>query len=187
LESQQNQYKNQLNQIQIDHKKNLKLENKLKENQLVCQNIQMALVNIKQRNSQFEQDNQKLRLDLAIQTKFAENLQTQITLQNEKQVLANNLAKQLEENELTNEQFQIQISQLKQENLQEKLIQTKVKQERLIEQQEQLENKLSQSQANYQQIEEENNLQVQELINKEKDEKAELKAKLEEIAQLEKK
>jgi hypothetical protein len=41
-------------------------------------------------------DNQKLRLDLATQIKFAENLQTQITsLQNEKQVLANNLAEQL--------------------------------------------------------------------------------------------
>jgi serine/threonine protein kinase len=179
LKSQQNQYKNQLNQLQIDYKqiknKNLKLEYKLNDNQSVCQNIQMALVNLRQRNSQFEQDNQKLRLEI-------------ICLQNEKQVLANNLAKQLEQNNITHEQVQIQISQLKQEklNLQEKLTQTEAKQESLIEQQKQLENKLSQSQIDYQQIEEKtskNNmpyLQVQELTDREKDEKAELKVKSEE-------
>jgi serine/threonine protein kinase len=160
------------------------------------QNIQMELFNLQQRNFQFEQDNQKLRLDLAIQIKeFAEKentLQTQITcLQNKEQA------------KLTNEQVQIQISQLKQEkiNLQEKLTQIedniqkfKSQQEILIERKEQLENKLIQSQANYQQMEEEkisiNNLlkaplQVQEFTNKEKNE---LKAKLEnEIIQMKQK
>jgi serine/threonine protein kinase len=144
LKSQQNQYNNQLSQ---DYKQlennNLKLENELKENQLVYQKVQVELVNLQQRNSQFEQDNQKLRLDLVTQIKFAENLQTQITsLQNEKQDFADNLAKQLEQNKLVNEQ----ISQLKQEknNLQEKLTQTEANIQELESQQNQYKNQLSQ-------------------------------------------
>jgi serine/threonine protein kinase len=173
----------ELKQKQKDtEQKLLKLETNF---QSLYQNIQMELFNLQQRNFQFEQDNQKLRLDLAIQIKeFAEK-------ENKEQA------------KLTNEQVQIQISQLKQEkiNLQEKLTQIedniqkfKSQQESLIEQKEQLENKLIQSQVNYQQMEEEiisiNNiskapLQIQELTDKEKNE---LEAKLEnEIIQLKRK
>jgi serine/threonine protein kinase len=140
-------------------------QNELKEKQMV----EIELDNLQQKNSQFEHDNQKLRLDLAIQIKeFAEKentLQTQIThLQNEKQALASNLSEQLEQNKLINQQVQIQIGQLKQEKiiLQEKLSQIetniqelKYHQEFLIEQKEQLENKLSQSQINCEQVEQE--------------------------------
>jgi serine/threonine protein kinase len=168
----------ELKQKQKDtEQKLLKLETYFQSSYQNIQNIQMELFNLQQRNFQFEQDNQKLRLDLAIQIKeFAEKentLQTQITcLQNKEQA------------KLTNEQVQIQISQLKQEkiNLQEKLNQIenniqkfKSQQESLIEQKERLENKLIQSQP----------LQVQEFTNKEKNE---IKAKLEnEIIQLKQK
>ncbi|GBB84910.1 hypothetical protein RclHR1_01150014 [Rhizophagus clarus] len=88
------------------------------------------LNNLQQKNSQFERDNQNLKLNLATQIKeFAEkenNLQTQIThLRDEKQTLADNLTKQLEQNKLADQQVQIQVNQLKQEknNLQDQLIQ----------------------------------------------------------------
>ncbi|GBC06337.1 hypothetical protein RclHR1_06780001 [Rhizophagus clarus] len=101
-------------------------QNELKENRT-------ELIELQQNKFQFEQDIQKLKLDLAIQIKeFAEKentLQTKITyLQDEiyeKQALANDLSKQLEQNKLNNKQVQIQLSQLEQEktNLQEKLTQ----------------------------------------------------------------
>jgi hypothetical protein len=183
------------------------LAKQLEQNKLINQqtnqleqeksNLQDQLVNLQQQNFKLEQNYQ----NLTEQIKEKENtLQVQIVyLQNEKQALANNLAKQLEQNKLTNQQN----SQLEQEknNLQDQLLQAKTNiqelkshQESLFEQKEQLENKLSQSQ---QQIEEKkifkNNmlkalLQAQELTNKEKDEKVELKTKLEkEIVRLEQK
>ncbi|CAB5359810.1 unnamed protein product [Rhizophagus irregularis] len=184
LKSQQDQFINQLIQIE---KENLKLENEL--------------VDLQQMNFKFEQNNQNLRLNLAIQIKkFAEKenvLQTQIIdLQNEKQFLVDNLTKQLEQNKQTNQQVQIQVSQLKQEkfNLQEKLTQTKVniqelkfQHESLTEQKEQLENKLSQSQVNCEQIEHELHNMVKGLSQGQKF-TTKLKTKLEkEIAQLEQK
>jgi DNA repair exonuclease SbcCD ATPase subunit len=174
----------------------------LKEMHSAYQKIKLELVNL-------EQDNYNLKLNSAVQIrKSAEkenNLQDQIiSLQNEKQALTNNLTEQLKQNKLINQQVQIQISQLKQEkiNLQEKLTQLEVniqglksQQKSLTEQKKQLENRLNQPQANYQQIKEKKSfkdnmpktyLQVHKLINKVKNEKAELKAKLEEIVQLEK-
>jgi hypothetical protein len=172
-------------------------QKELKEMHLIYQKIKLELVNLQQQNFQLEQNYQNSTERIK---EFAENentLQVQITyLQNEKQALADDLAKQLEQNKL-------QTSQLEQEknNLQDQLLQAKTniqelksQQESLFEQKEQLGNKLSQTQ---QQVEEgkifKDNmlkalLQAQELTNKEKDEKAELKAKLEkEIAQLEQK
>ncbi|GBC27100.2 kinase-like domain-containing protein [Rhizophagus irregularis DAOM 181602=DAOM 197198] len=187
LKSQQDQFKNQLIQIEEE---NFKLENEL--------------VDLQQKNFKFEQNNQNLRLNLAIQIKkFAEKenvLQTQIIdLQNEMQFLIDNLTKQLEQNKQTNQQIQVQVSQLKQEkfDLQEKLIQTEVniqelksQQESLTEQKEQLENKLSQSQVNCEQIEQEK-IRLHNMVkglSQEQKLTTKLKTKLEkEIAQLEQK
>jgi serine/threonine protein kinase len=177
----------------------LKIKQKeLKEMHLAYQKIKLELVNL-------EQNYHNVRLNSAIQIReFAEkenNLQDQIiNLQYEKKALTNNLTEQLKQSKLTNQQAQIQINQFKQEklNLQEKLIQTdaniqdlKSHQESLIEQKKELENKLVQYQVNYQQIVFKDNmpevyLQIQELIDKAKDGKAELQTKLEEIVQLEK-
>ncbi|CAB4431356.1 unnamed protein product [Rhizophagus irregularis] len=239
LKSQQDQFKNQLNQFQIGYKQieeeNLKLE---KIAETYYQSSQNELVNLQQRNSQtekvilklenelfdlqqrnlkfeqnnqnlkqrnfeFEQNNQSLRLNLAKQIKkFAEKeniLQTEIIdLQNEKQNLAGiliNLTEQLEQNKLTNQKVQDQISQLKQDEikLQEKLAQTeaniqelKSHKESLIEQKEQLE-------VNYEQIKQEK-IRLQNMVSDLlQDQKftTELKAKLakleKEIAQLEQK
>ncbi|GES84517.1 kinase-like domain-containing protein [Rhizophagus clarus] len=94
----------------------------------------IELVDLQQKNSQFEQDNQSLRLDLAKQIKKECTLQSEIIyLQNEiyeKQVLNSNLIEQLEQN---SQQTQTQIDQLKQEksNLQEKLSQTEANIEEL--------------------------------------------------------
>ncbi|CAB5359028.1 unnamed protein product [Rhizophagus irregularis] len=137
------QFKNQLIQSQINYKqieeRNLKLENEL--------------VNLQQRNFQFEQDNQNLRLDLALQLKKSaekENtLQFQITyLQNEKQALDEDLTEQLDQNKLVDHQVQNQIDQLMQEKigLKERLTQTEVNFQ-------ELEFKLNQSQANYKKVE----------------------------------
>ncbi|CAB5383476.1 unnamed protein product [Rhizophagus irregularis] len=139
------QFKNQLSQSQINYKqieeRNLKLENEL--------------VNLQQRNFQFEQDNQNLRLDLALQLKKSaekENtLQLQITyLQNEKQALDGDLTEQLDQNKLVNHQVQNQIDQLMQEKigLKERLTQTEVNFQ-------ELEFKLSHSQANYKKVKQE--------------------------------
>ncbi|GET04547.1 kinase-like domain-containing protein [Rhizophagus clarus] len=135
-------------------------QNELKEKQFAYQNIQMELINLQQRNSQFEQDNQNLEFNLTVQTEeFAEKentLQVQITnLQNEKQALANNLAKQLEQNELTTQQFQNQINRLNQEknSLQDQLIQ---KETNIQELKDQYENQLIQSQNNHKQMKDEN-------------------------------
>ncbi|GBB83317.1 hypothetical protein RclHR1_10040006 [Rhizophagus clarus] len=142
-----------------------KLEKAVEENKI-------QLIDLQQRNSQFEQDNQYLRLELAKQIKeFAEKentLQTKITyLQNEiyeKQVLTGNLTESLKQNKLASQQIQIQINQLKQEksNLQEKLAQTEVnieelktQQESLIKQKTQLEIELNQFKTNCEQIEQE--------------------------------
>ncbi|PKC62926.1 kinase-like protein [Rhizophagus irregularis] len=154
LKSQQD--KSQSNYKKIEEE-NLKLENELVDSQ--------------QRNFKFEQNNQNLRFNLAVQIKeFAEKediLQTQIiNLQNEKQSLAGNLAEQLKQNKLTKKQVQIQIIQLEQEkvDLQGRLTQTEVEiqelkshKENLIEQKEQLANRLNQFQDNYEQIEQESN------------------------------
>ncbi|GBB89145.1 hypothetical protein RclHR1_15830001 [Rhizophagus clarus] len=139
--------------------------------------LELKFFELKQRNkdvetrsSQFEQDNQYLRLELAKQIKeFAEKentLQAKITyLQNEiyeKQVSTGNLTESLKQNKLTSQQ--IQINQLKQEksNLQEKLAQTEVnieklktQQESLINQKAQLEIELNQFKTNCEQIEQE--------------------------------
>ncbi|CAB4400375.1 unnamed protein product [Rhizophagus irregularis] len=165
-------YHNSQNELKENQFAYQNIQMELKEKQIECQNIQIELDNLQQKNFQFEQDNQKLRLNLAIQAKeFAkkeDNLQNQITcFQNEKQVLTNNLTEQLKQNKLTNQQVQNQISQLNQEknNLQENLIQIetniqklKFQQKSLIEEKEQLENKLDQSQINYEQIEQEKDL-----------------------------
>jgi serine/threonine protein kinase len=179
-------------------------QNELKEKQLTYQSIQMELDSIQQKNSQFEQVNQKLKLDLAIQinefAKKEDNLQNQIIcLQNEKQALTSNLTEQLKQNKLTNQQVQDRISQLEQEknNLQENLTQTeaniqelKFQQENLIEEKEQLENKLGQSQINYEQLEQEKDLLRNMIEGLSHDQKLniKLKNKLEkEIARLEQK
>jgi serine/threonine protein kinase len=201
-------------QVQITYLQNEKqaladdLAKQLEQNKLINQqtiqleqeknNLQDQLVNLQQQNFQLEQNCQTSTEQIRVFAEKENTLQAQITyLQNEKQALANDLAKQLEQNKLTSNQ---KISQLEQEknNLQDQLFQAKTElksqQERLIEQKEQLKNKVNQFQ---QQIEEgkifkdsmlKALLQAQELTNKEKDEKAELKAKLEkEIAQLEQK
>ncbi|CAB4443617.1 unnamed protein product [Rhizophagus irregularis] len=184
LKLQQDQYKSQLIQSQINYKKiedeNLRLEkiaetyyhvsqNELKKMILEYQNIKLELVNLQQQNFQLEQNYQDLRFNSTAQIReFSEKentLQTIITcLQDEKQALAGNLTEQLKQNKLTNQQIQIQTSQLEQEkiNLQEMLVQTEVniqelksQQESLIEQKEQLENQLNQFQVNYEQIEQE--------------------------------
>ncbi|GES80842.1 kinase-like domain-containing protein [Rhizophagus clarus] len=133
---------------------------------------QVELVDLQQKNSQFEQDNQNLKLNLAEKIKeFAEKeitLQTKITsLQKEiyeKQALTSNLTKQLEQSKLASQQIQIQINQLKQEksDLQEKLSQTEAKikelisqRESLIKQKEQLEIELNQSRDNCDQLKQE--------------------------------
>jgi serine/threonine protein kinase len=167
------------NQKMIAEIPHIELETKqkeLEEMQSAYQKIKLELANLQQQNYQLEQD---LRFNSAVQIReFAEkenNLQDQIiSLQSEKQALANNLTEQLKQNKLTYQQIQIQISWLEQEklNLHEKLTQTeaniqdlKFQQKSLVEQKKQLEN--------------------QELTYKEK---AELKTKLkEEITQLEKK
>ncbi|PKK60490.1 hypothetical protein RhiirC2_793242, partial [Rhizophagus irregularis] len=143
LKFQQGQYKSQLIQSQINHKEindeNLKLEkiaetyyqvsqNELKEIISAYQNIKLELVNLQLQNFQLEQNYQDLRFNSTSQIReFAEKentLQSLITyLQNEKQALAGNLTEQLKQNKLTNQQIQIQTSQLEQEkiNLQEML------------------------------------------------------------------
>ncbi|CAG8756811.1 21313_t:CDS:1, partial [Rhizophagus irregularis] len=190
------------------------------------QSSQNELVNLQQRNLQIEdenlklekiaetyyqsfqnENNQNLRLKLAKQIKeFAKKeniLQTQIIdLQNEKQKLTGNLTnltEQLEQNKLTNQQVQDQISQLKQEEtkLQEKLSQIeaniqelKSHKESLIEQKEQLENNLNQFQVNYEQTEQEKIrlYNMTEGLSQEQKLKIKLKIKLEkEIAQLKQK
>ncbi|CAB4393574.1 unnamed protein product [Rhizophagus irregularis] len=110
-------------------------QNELKEKKLAYQNIQMELTNLQEKNSQFEQNNQSLRLNMTVQIKeFAKKLntlQTQITyLQNEKQTLAGNLTEQLK-----------QISQLNQENnnLQNQLTQSEANIYELKSQQDQIE------------------------------------------------
>ncbi|GBB86964.1 hypothetical protein RclHR1_13400005 [Rhizophagus clarus] len=172
-------------------------QNELRMMCLEYEKIKSELMKSQQRNFQIEQDYQNLRLGSAVQIReFAEKenaLQTQIAcLQNEKQNLAEragNLTEQIKQNEQINQQVRDQILQLKQEkiNLQEKLAKT----ETIIQG---LKFQLTQSQINYQQIEKEkifkNNMlyDLMKLTNREKDEKAELKAKLEkEIAQLEQK
>ncbi|GBC48387.2 kinase-like domain-containing protein [Rhizophagus irregularis DAOM 181602=DAOM 197198] len=171
-------------------------QNELKE---VYQNIQIKLVDLQQKNFQFEQDNQILRLNLAVQIKeFAEKentLQTQITLLQKQALLASDLTENLEQNKLINQQIQIQIDHLEQEKigLQEKIIQTeannqelKFQQESLIEQKEQLENKISQPQDNYKAIEQ-GKIKLHNM-GRGLSQDHKLKAKLEkEIAQLEQK
>ncbi|PKY52239.1 hypothetical protein RhiirA4_469749, partial [Rhizophagus irregularis] len=209
----------QLIQSQINYKKiedeNLRLEkiaetyyhvsqNELKKMILEYQNIKLELVNLQQQNFQLEQNYQDLRFNSTAQIReFSEKentLQTIITcLQDEKQALAGNLTEQLKQNKLTNQQIQIQTSQLEQEkiNLQEMLVQTEVniqelksQQESLIEQKEQLENQLNQFQVNYEQIEQEKIRLHNVVIGLSQNQKlnTKLKAKLEkEIAQLEQK
>ncbi|GES77272.1 kinase-like domain-containing protein [Rhizophagus clarus] len=138
------------------------LTEQLEQNKLYNQQVQdqinqlnQELVDLQQKNSQFEHNNQNLKLDLAVQIKKSAGeevtLRTQIIdLQKEiyeKQLLSSNLAEQLEQNKLTNQRIQDQINQLKREkiNLQEKLtkIETNIQelksqQESLIEQKESL-------------------------------------------------
>ncbi|GBB84629.1 hypothetical protein RclHR1_01120017 [Rhizophagus clarus] len=135
-------------------------QNEIKENRLVYQNIQIELINLQQRNSQFEQDNQNLELNLTVQTeeftKKENILQAQIThLQNEKQALADNLTKQLEQNEMTTQQYQIQINLLSEEknNLQDQLTQKETIFQGL---KDQYKNQLIQFQNNYKQMDDEN-------------------------------
>jgi serine/threonine protein kinase len=142
------------NKLANDQISQLKQEkNNLQEKLIQIEaNIQELKSQQDQYKNQLSQDNQNLKLNLDIQIKLTENLQTQITfLQNEKQIITNNLAKQLEQNKLNNEQ----ISQLKQEknNLQEKFIQTETNIQELKSQQDQYKNQLSQ---NYKQIENKN-------------------------------
>ncbi|GES80796.1 kinase-like domain-containing protein [Rhizophagus clarus] len=152
LNQEKNNLQNQLIQFQNNYKQieneNFKLEkiaetyyqisqNKLNENQIELvdlqqknfqfeqdyQNIQIELIDLQQKNSVINQKNQYLNLKLATQDKeFAEKentLQNQIIyLQNEiyeKQILTSNLTEQLKQNKLTNQKVQIQIDQLKQE------------------------------------------------------------------------
>ncbi|PKY55141.1 hypothetical protein RhiirA4_474408 [Rhizophagus irregularis] len=173
LKFQQDQFKNQLIQSQIDYKQIEERNNKL-ENELA---------NLQQRNFQFE------RLDLALQLKKSaekENiLQPQITyLQNEKQALDGDLAEQLDQNKLANYQVQNQIDQLMQEkiDLKERLTQTEVNFQ-------ELEFKLNQSQSNYKKVEQEKNQLCNRLDGLSQDQKltVKLKAKSEkEKAELEK-
>ncbi|GES77298.1 kinase-like domain-containing protein [Rhizophagus clarus] len=175
-------------------------QNGLKEKQIELDALQ-------QKNSQFEQDIQILKLTIAIQIKesaeIKNTLQTQIIhLQNEiyeKQAPASNLTEQLKQNKLISLEVQAHIDQLEHEkiNLQEKLTQTetnirelKFQQESLIEQKEQLENELNRSQDKCEQIEQKRielynmvrDLSIEQKLS------TELKAKLEEeINQLEQK
>lgn len=132
------------------------MEIRIKQKQLK----ERELVNIQQRNSQFEQDYQNQKLTSAVQIRgFAKEENTvQAHSQDEKRAFAYNLNKELKQNELINQQVQILISQLKQKrkNLRDKLTQTeayiqklKSQQVSLIKQKERLENELSQSQINY--------------------------------------
>ncbi|CAB4376315.1 unnamed protein product [Rhizophagus irregularis] len=179
-------------------------QNELREIQIYYKQIEEENLDLQQRNFNFEQYNQKLRLELATQIKeFAkkENIfQTQIiNLQNEKQSLASNLTEQLKQNNLINQQVQTQISQLEQEkiDLHEKLTQTeaniqelKSQKENLIKQKKQLEIKLNQIQVNYEQIEQEKIRLHDVVIGLSQEHKLtiKLKVKLErEIAQLEQK
>ncbi|GBC35507.2 kinase-like domain-containing protein [Rhizophagus irregularis DAOM 181602=DAOM 197198] len=197
LNQENNNLQNQLTQSEANIQELKSQQDQIEEENLKLEN---ELVDLQQRNFKFEQDNQNLRLKSAVQIKeFAEKeniFQTQIiNLQNEKQNLAGNLTEQLEQNKLTNQQVQIQISQLEQEkiDLQEKLTQTEVKiqelkshKEGLIKQKEQLENRLNQSQVNYEQIEQEKT-KLQSMV-KDLSQDQKLKVKLEkEIAQLEQK
>ncbi|PKY25174.1 hypothetical protein RhiirB3_527709 [Rhizophagus irregularis] len=201
LNQEKNNLQNQLTQSEANIQELKSQQDQIEEENLKLEN---ELVDLQQRNFKFEQDNQNLRLKSAVQIKdFAEKeniLQTQIiNLQNEKQNLAGNLTEQLEQNKLTNQQVQIQISQLEQEkiDLQEKLTQTGVKiqelkshKDGLIEQKEQLENRLNQSQVNYKQIEQEKIRLHNVVIGLSQEHKLtiKLKVKLErEIAQLEQK
>ncbi|GES73258.1 kinase-like domain-containing protein [Rhizophagus clarus] len=108
----------------------------------------MELITLQQKNSQFEQDIQDLKFNLNVKIKeFVEKentLQTQITL-------TDNLFKQLEQNKLINQQFQIQINQLNQEknNLQDQLNQKETNVQ-------EYKNQLIYFQNNYKQIEDEN-------------------------------
>ncbi|EXX63039.1 hypothetical protein RirG_156090 [Rhizophagus irregularis DAOM 197198w] len=190
LQQRNSQFKNQLIQTEEE---NLELENEL--------------FDLQQSNFKFDQNNQNLRLNLAKQSKEFEEkediLQSQIIdLQNENQNLAGNctnLTEQLEQNKITNQQVQDQVSQLKQEEtkLQEKLAQTEANiqelksyKESLIEQKEQLESKLSQFRVNYEQIKQEKIrlYNIVEGLSQEQKLTTKLKTKLEkEIAQLEQK
>jgi hypothetical protein len=165
----------------------------LKEKQVECQDIQMKLDHLQQKNSRYEQDYQYLRLQMATQiNEFArkeDDLQEQIIeLQKEKQDLAGNLNKQLEENKLINEQVQNQTNLLEKEKIdvQEKLIQTeaeiqrlKSEQESLVGQKEQLEIELNKFQDNYKQIEQEK-IEIRNMLSQEQKLNAEQKAELEE-------
>ncbi|PKK77856.1 hypothetical protein RhiirC2_807100 [Rhizophagus irregularis] len=158
LNQENNNLQNQLVLLKTNIQE-LKSQQQIEEEQNKLQNIQVELVNLQQRNIQFEQDNQKLRLNLAVQIKeFAEKeniLQTQITHLSEKQSSIGNLT------EFTNQQVQIQINQIEQEkiDLQKRLTQIEVKirelrsyKESLIKQMEQLENRINQFQVNGEQI-----------------------------------
>ncbi|UZO13395.1 uncharacterized protein OCT59_004894 [Rhizophagus irregularis] len=195
LQNQLSQIEANIRELKLQQDKSQSNYKKIEEENLKLEN---ELVDSQQRNFKFEQNNQNLRFNLAVQIKeFAEKediLQTQIiNLQNEKQSLAGNLAEQLKQNKLTKKQVQIQIIQLEQEkvDLQGRLTQTEVEiqelkshKENLIEQKEQLANRLNQFQDNYEQIEQESN-RLQNVV-RDLSQVTKLKAKLEnEISQLE--
>ncbi|RGB27768.1 kinase-like domain-containing protein [Rhizophagus diaphanus] len=206
------------------------LENELSQSQIICKQIknenlklimiaktysersqieirkqlkESELVNLQQRNSQFEQDYQNLKLTSVVQNRgLAEEeentLQAQITRsQNEKRALAYNLNKVLKQNELINQQVKILINQLKQKrkNLHDKLAQTEVyiqklksQQVSLIKQKERLENELSQFQINYGQLARDKINMSNMIVGLSQNHNffTKLKAKLEKITQLEK-
>jgi serine/threonine protein kinase len=96
-------------------------QKELKEMHLTYQKIKLELVNLQQKNFQLEQNYQNSTEQIKEFTEKENTLQAQITyLQNGKQALADDLAKQLEQNKLTNHQT----SQLEQEknNLQDQLV-----------------------------------------------------------------
>ncbi|GES97215.1 kinase-like domain-containing protein [Rhizophagus clarus] len=125
-------------------KSEMEIEAKRKElnkMHLAYQDIQMQLANFQQKNFQFEQDYQNLRLDLDEKNKqFAEKESTLQILLIEKQVLENNF------NQLNQEK----------NNLQNQLTEKETNIQELKTQQDQYKNQLIQLQLNHKQKEDEN-------------------------------
>ncbi|CAB4420642.1 unnamed protein product [Rhizophagus irregularis] len=174
LKSQQDQFKNQLNQFQIDHRQveeeNLKLE---KIAETYYQSSQNELVNLQQRNSQFKNQLNQFQIDykqieeenLKLENELVDLQQRNFKFEQNNQNLRLNLAEQIKEFAKKENILQTQIIDLQNEkqnlasNLTEQLKQNKLTNQQVQDQISQLkqeetklQEKLAQTEANIQEL-----------------------------------
>ncbi|UZO10883.1 uncharacterized protein OCT59_002461 [Rhizophagus irregularis] len=174
LKSQQDQFKNQLNQFQIDHRQveeeNLKLE---KIAETYYQSSQNELVNLQQRNSQFKNQLNQFQIDykqieeenLKLENELFDLQQRNFKFEQNNQNLRLNLAEQIKEFAKKENILQTQIIDLQNEkqnlasNLTEQLKQNKLTNQQVQDQishlkqeETKLQEKLAQTEANIQEL-----------------------------------